>query len=137
MNKNASNKNAEVRLKNLTPHVINIRTPQGEVTVPPSGTVARVHMARAAHYPTGDPLWIADEDDNSNELPLYTVEPGEVTGLPAREAGVICIVSAMVAAVAERPDVYSPGEVIRDDAGRPVACDGLQRPCRLRGGKGA
>jgi hypothetical protein len=30
---------------NCTPHAITLRTPQGDITIPPSSTVARVTMA--------------------------------------------------------------------------------------------
>lgn len=58
---------------------------------------------------------------------IFTVvEYGEVTGLPEPKRGVIYIVSGLVrSAVPLRLDVASPGELVRDDAGKPVGCKGL------------
>lgn len=58
---------------------------------------------------------------------IFTVvEYGEVTGLPEPKAGFIYIVSGLVrSAVPLRMDVASPGELVRDDAGKPIGCKGL------------
>jgi hypothetical protein len=56
---------------------------------------------------------------------------GEVTDLPAAEAGVLLVVSALVAGAAKRSDVYSPGELIRDAGGNVIGARGL---CAYTGG---
>ena len=68
---------------NLTPHPITLRTPQGDVTIPPSGTVARVSMEETIIG-----------TDAITGMHIIHRKPGSVTGLP--EAGERCIVSAMV-----------------------------------------
>jgi len=107
-----------VEFVNLTPHALSVHKLNGEVLIlPPSGTVARVAVTRSAAPPIGD---VATAYSNF----------GEVTDLPEPVLGTCYIVSAMVALASAkgdspRWDVLSPGELIRDDAGRPVGCRGL------------
>ena len=98
---------------NLTPHALNIHTPDGVVNLAPSGEVARVSSSSEVAGFLGD-------------IPLFRTTLGEVTGLPAPEEGVALIVSGMVAAASPRKDVFSPGDLVRDDGGRPVGCKGLR-----------
>ena len=108
---------------NLTPHPISIMPHQfGELeldgmTIPPSGTVARVASKPGEKiFPPGD-------------LPLYTAPTwGEVEGLPAEyHEFTIYLVSALVAArCVGRKDVFSPGTgpndgAIRDAKGQIMA----------------
>ena len=98
-------------LLNLTPHAITLRTPQGDVILPPSGTVARVSMA--------------DEVvGTAAGLPVIRRTPGPVVGLPTD--GTPCVVSSMVLAAlpAGTPGVYAPDTgptAIRDERGLVVA----------------
>jgi len=99
---------------NLTPHELNIHDADGGViTVTPSGTVARVSTTTV---PAGD----------VEGIPTYSVEYGEVKGLPEPGDDTL-VVSGLVAAACPRDDVFSPGELIRDEQGRPVGCQGLKR----------
>ena len=97
---------------NLTPHPVVLRRADGsEITLPPSGTVARV---------TTHEVVVADHDG----IPVVTRTWGEVTGLP--EAGTTpCVVSALVlGAVPGRSGVYAPDTgptAVRDEQGRIVA----------------
>jgi hypothetical protein len=103
-------------LVNLTPHAITI----GALTVPPSGTVARVAVNRRQVGTL--PL------EDGTTVPAFVPAFGEVSDLPPHQNGTILIVSAMVRshpAVAQRLDVASPGYLVRDAAGRIVGCDGL------------
>ena len=98
---------------NLTPHAIVVRTPQGDVTLPPSGTIARVAMAEE----------IIGTCAETGATVIRRV-PGEVVGLP--EDGTPCIVSAMVLAAlpSGTPNVYAPdtgATAIRNEAGHIVA----------------
>ena len=102
-------------LVNLTPHPITI----GTVTVPPSGTVARVSVTR-------EQVGVIPLEDGS-AIPMFETHFGEVSGLPLPD-GKVFIVSAMVRthpSLSERLDVASPGQLVRDDAGRVIGCDGL------------
>lgn len=97
---------------NLTPHAITLRTSHGDITYPPSGTIARVAtvenvVGHAEIVPPGVPE--TDEQGNSNatRVPVIARSFGAVEGLPPE--GVPCIVSALVAgAVPGRAGVYAP-----------------------------
>lgn len=103
-----------MELINLTPHTINIHTQAGVVSVPASGTVARVATSR-------EPL-----ETLANGIQLYHTRYGEVEGLPEPQEGTGYIVSALVRqAVPMRLDVFSPGSLIRDGQGQPMGCEGL------------
>jgi hypothetical protein len=59
------------------------------------------------------------------ELPVNLPTLGEVTDLPAAEDGIILVVSALVAGAVNRPDVMSPGELIRNAGGVIIGARGL------------
>ena len=102
---------------NLTPHVLNVHTPSGVVDIAPSGEVAR---CRVTFTPDGE----------VGGIPVFFATYGDVTGLPDPQEGSVFIVSGLVAAhpaVAGRTDVFAPGELVRDESGRPVGCRGLKR----------
>ena len=107
-------------LINLTPHAITILPREGEnVTLAPSGAVARVTTARAV------------VDTLAGGIEIFATSFGEVTGLPAPREGDIFIVSGLVAghpSLRGRTDVLSPGELVRGADGQPVGCRGLSRP---------
>lgn len=107
---------------NLTPHTLNIHTGNDTVvTIEKHGTpAARVSTSRT-------PSRVV------NGIPTFHVEFGEVENLPAPQEGCIFIVSGMVAAAAPREDIFSPGELVRDEAGRPIGCLGLTTS--TKGGK--
>ena len=100
---------------NLTPHIIDVRDGETSRDLPPSGIVARVATVRVL-------------DGEIDGIPVYRVTFGVVTGLPDHPTdGVIYVVSGMVAAAAPRADVFSPGDLVRDDKGVVVGCRGLTR----------
>lgn len=97
---------------NLTPHPIVLRLPDGQdVTLPPSGIVARVSM-------------LEEVVGTVAGLPLIRRRPGPVIGLPNGDQP--CIVSSMVltALPAGSPGIYAPDTgptAIRDERGLVVA----------------
>lgn len=102
-----------MNIVNLTPHALNIHSSNGAVReVPASGTVARVATRRV-------PGPCVDGIDT------FSVEFGEVEGLPAPAADTVYVVSGMVAARINRADVFAPGELVRDEKGQPCGCRGL------------
>ena len=104
-----------MRIRNLTPHVINIHgTSEGEVAVlHPDGVVPRVSS-------TKELIGMLEG------IPIYRQTVGEIVDLPAEEEGVFLVVSLPVRlAVPHRGDVASPGDLLRDAEGRPVGCLGL------------
>jgi rubredoxin len=111
--------NAGAQLVNLTPHEIRL-VPEagGEVVVPPSGEVARCAVERRL---VGHLLC------DGVTVPLHRTVFGAVEGLPAPRAGVVCIVSALVAQAAKRPDVVSIDDAVRDPQGRIVGARALAR----------
>lgn len=113
--------------RNLTPHRITVvsddlppvQLPDGSEYRPDSWSIepelvpARVEMESIpAGYHAG--------------IPLARPVLGEVTGLPEPEEGVLLIVSLMVQRAApHRPDLVVPGDLIRDEQGRPIGCQRL------------
>lgn len=103
-------KNTPTPTVNLTPHPITI----GGLIIPPSGTVARVSVAH-------------DDAGTHEGIPLVRGTYGEVSGLPAPQAGVLCIVSALVrCALPHRTDLASPAKLVRDEQGRITGCEALE-----------
>ena len=105
-----------MKIKNLTPHSLTIVGANGTLVVPPSGIVARLAVTRTELSPV-----IVD----GVLLPVSLPVMGEVKDLPVAEAGVIFVVSALVAGAVNRSDVASPGELIRDAAGNVIGAKGL------------
>lgn len=96
---------------NLTPHDIHLRTAErGLLTIPRSGIVARVAVRE-------------EQVRTLHGVPVCRVSYGTVEHLPEPSPGVWYVVSLLVRQAApDREDLLSPGEPIRDDAGRIVGC---------------
>lgn len=100
-----------MKVVNLTPHAVNVLAADGETMLeyPPSGVVARVTEL---------------EGDGISGLPFAARFPsnyGALVNLPEFTADheAVYIVSGLVAAaVSNRPDVFCPGDAIRDSNGR-------------------
>jgi len=109
-----------MKFVNLCGHEIVVITKAGRTVViaKGTGTPCRVATSRVPMPSIG----LDDGDEIETSSPNF----GDVTGLPDREADVTYLVSGVVAArVQNRPDVYSPGELLRDDKGQPTGCKGL------------
>ena len=104
------------RIVNLTPHNINIWDEGGlnELqTVEPSGVIARCAITQ-------------EIVGRIYAVSLFRVSYGEVEDLPEEKENTIFIVSLLVRLGSpERQDLASPGELIRDNEGKPVGCKGL------------
>lgn len=104
---------------NCTPHAVNIQREDGStLTVEPSGDFARV----------------ATNVENVNipgiegiKVVKTTFDTTKVDGLPEPTEGVIYIVSLITlnALKGIRSDLVAPGNLIRDEKGNIVGCDGL------------
>ena len=105
---------SEVNFVNLTPHSVNIlRAGAPNLIIPASGNVARVKSTSAK---TGE----------VRKVDIIAISYGDVEDLPAPIPNTVYIVSSMVAArLQDRPDVMSPWELVRDDAGVVIGCRGL------------
>ena len=108
-------------LVNLTPHPVTICAQDGGavLTVPPSGTVARI----AESHTPGAPV---------DGVPGVMVTLGEVEGLPDPAPDVTCVVSTplamgLLAARMDRRDVVYPADMVRDSDGRIIGCRSLAR----------
>lgn len=110
------------RLVNLTPHAVTVilstneNGEQESVTIPASGTIARVQQNTCVEY--------VDVDG----LPFTRNEFGAIENLPEPETNVRYIVSAMVesAAVKEgRMDCVFPCTPVRDGNGNIIGCRSL------------
>lgn len=112
-----------MKIKNLTPHALTLQGVNGRLELPPSGQIARLAVNREACEPVAI---------DGITLPVCRPTLGAIVGLPDPEPEVILVVSALVAEAARRADVFSPGELVRDDSGRVVGAVGL---CSYAGGE--
>ena len=109
---------------NFTPHAIVLRPATGEdVTIPPSGTVARVAAPAGVLSDVGGiPVPVASPDGS-----------GVVTDLPEAVGGTWLLVSGMVgAALKGRTDILVPGTgpadgAVRNERGHIIAVTRLKR----------
>lgn len=81
-------------------------------------------MKRIPSVPT---LALAFSDKAHEARAILEMPRARLEELPAEEAGVALVVSALVRlAVPHRRDVFSPGELVRGTDGQPVGCRGLE-----------
>lgn len=84
-----------MKMVNLTPHDINVVVDETTITIPKSGTVARVTSTQT-------------EVGTINGIPVVKTVFGAVEGLPEPEMDTIYVVSSLVLAQLERADVVAP-----------------------------
>lgn len=104
---------------NCTPHAVNIHRENGSVlTVEPSGNFARV----ATNIENVELSGVT-----GIKVVKTTFDTSKVEGLPSPEEGVIYIVSLITlnALKGIRNDLVAPGNLIRDEGGNIIGCDGL------------
>lgn len=115
----------DMKYINLTPHEITIMDDKKIVVlrVPKSGQEARLDVTRR-------PYSIA-EDGVAFSIVIYghpyllESETQEKVSFPEKDEDTILIVSAMFADGMSRDDLWSPGELVRDEKGVPIGCIGL------------
>lgn len=105
-----------MKIVNLTPHPLTLVGNNGTLNVPASGQVARLAVTRQMLAPV-----VID----GVELPVSHPVLGAIVGLPDPQTGVLLVVSALVAEAAQRMDVMSPGELLRDENGVIIGAKGL------------
>ena len=108
-----------MKLINLTPHPVTFYSySETQVTIPPSGKVARVVEEPTAEFHLED-----------IPVPVVDIKTGRVVDLPGPQPGVVYIVSRPVAlAIAgERSDVLVPDDFVRDENGRIIGARRLAR----------
>ena len=110
---------------NLTPHPIALHGADGVVrTLPPSGKVARVRVERVM-LDQATPI-----SSETGPIDIAAERPLCIEGLPEPVAGVIYVVSRVVAEAARRVDVLCPDTgagAVRAD-GQIIGTYGLVRP---------
>jgi hypothetical protein len=100
-----------MKVINLTPHEICEAT-TGQ-TFPPSGGIARVSSSQV-------------KIKEINGIPFYRTEFHEIEGLPDPEPDTMYIVSGMIFDRCSRTDVIAPGNLVRDNKGQPIGCQGFR-----------
>ena len=117
---------------NMTPHALNVFTGNGDnpgevLTLPPSGNSVRVAQTfQPAGVMGGVSLYQAVY---GNVETIDNATKAVVGGLPQPVDGTVYVVSgqALEAVKASgRSDFAAPGELVRDDKGQPVGCNGLK-----------
>lgn len=113
-----------MQLINLTPHTINVYSETGEpvATIEKSGMVARLDS-------------VQEKVNEINGVPFYVTKfgapyvdvDGERVQFPDLADGVAYVVSGMFRASFSRPDIWQPGELLRDAEGQPIGCVGLRQ----------
>ncbi|MBT9260183.1 MAG: hypothetical protein KM310_10615 [Clostridiales bacterium] len=108
-----------MKIVNLTPHALNLITDARSVTIPPSGTVARVSVTRET---------VGAIEVDGVSIPVNHTVYGAVEGLPTPAPDTVYVVSALVAqAVPGRDDVLIVDDLVRDDQGRVVGARALAK----------
>jgi hypothetical protein len=112
-----------MKIVNLTPHEIAIQLHDKRVMrIAASGQLARLAVSREKVDEIG--VYPADME-NGGIIEIIRPTLGEIEGLPETVENTIYLVSALVAEKARRNDVMSPGELVRDETGKVIACKGL------------
>lgn len=108
-----------MKVRNLTPHSINILNDNNEVivTIEPSGIIARAAQTKGL---------VEELCVDGMTIPVYKSEFGKVENLPEPEKDTIFVVSALTAQACKgRPDVYITDNPVRDEQGRIIGCRSL------------
>lgn len=112
-----------VRLRNLTPHELRVRTTGRELVLDPDARPARV----AVTDNIVDTLTVDGLPVSLHEVSTHLL----VTDLPPPRPAVLLVVSrAVAAACPDRHDLVVPHLLVRNHAGVVVACTALARPPR-------
>lgn len=109
-----------VKLVNCTPHELNIYNGTTWIKLAPSGIVPRIEEREIA----SGHMHLNGEES----IPIVHNKDGGVVDIPAPKENTIYVCSKLVADRVQRADVMSPGQIIRDEDGRPIGCRGLSAP---------
>ncbi|HEU0089324.1 MAG TPA: hypothetical protein VFQ77_17045 [Pseudonocardiaceae bacterium] len=109
-----------MRLRNLTPHPVTITTGSGSVYLAPEPDT-RPQVDEVVEM--REPVLV-----EGLSVPIVQVAVGVLVGLPEPAPDTLLMVSRVVAeARPERTDLLVPYDLVRDEAGRVVACRCLAR----------
>jgi hypothetical protein len=129
-------KEKNMNIVNLTPHSITILNEAKEIVqvVSRSGKVARLDInkelipaQKEGYFNHKIPFfftkygipYLVKLDEEGNEI--------ERCQLPGQKEGIIYIVPGLFRASCPRDDLWQPGELVRDNEGRPIGCVGLSQ----------
>ena len=100
-----------VKIVNLTQH--EVKEAESGLCFSPSGLVARVETE-------------CSNVEKIGGIQMYSRSFGQVIDLPEPQLDTLYIVSALVFEAAKnRQDLLAPGELVRDEKGRPIGCKGF------------
>jgi hypothetical protein len=151
-----------MKIVNLTPHALHIRRVDGtDITIEPSGIVPRLEVSRAECAPVtcedgveiavsratfgaliGMPpvsrsctaCSISEAEARDGRLPRdIACEDGYAHRFVTDTAFVVSALCAQSPELSGRSDVYTPGEALRDSAGKIIGATGLSRINPLAG----
>ena len=108
------------KIKNYTPHDINIVGEDGKViiTFPSEG---QVRLSQTTEQ-------VGSVECDGVKIPITKTVFGEAEGLPPREEGTIYIVSSLTAqAYPERDDFFIVDQCVRDEKGKIIGCRSLSK----------
>lgn len=103
--------------RNLTPHPLAVMAEDGTI----------LHLAKCSKPArcVNTPQTLPSLSHDNKGYRLAKSSFGAVEELPVAVPGIILITSALVADMVKRPDVVSPGELLRDSEGRVIGCNGF------------
>ncbi|HMN10954.1 MAG TPA: hypothetical protein PKD55_01365 [Bellilinea sp.] len=106
-------------MRNLTPHQIDIVTLSGRiVSIPPEKESARLTEGRLPQESI---------EFDGEVIPVNKTVYGDVYGLPPEGDEPLIVSLLLKQALPDRKDLYSPGQLVRDEKGNVVGCLGLSR----------
>lgn len=106
-------------IKNCTPHALTVHLANGEIR----------NFSKCKK-----PLRVSSKSHQVGELegiPLFEIEMGAPENIPPVEEGVFWVVSAVAAShenLKHRQDLLCAGDLIRNEEGRVIGCQGLRKP---------
>lgn len=113
---------------NLTPHSVQICDAQGALlaSIAPSGIEARIKVEKVQTGIFNEVVPVF-ETKVTGEPFCFRKEDGQTVPMPEMQEGTIYIVSGLFRSNYDRPDLYQPGELLRDGGGVVKGCIGLSR----------
>lgn len=116
----------DMKYVNLTPHEVVIMNDKKEVVrrVPKSGLQARLDTERRLYSIGEDEVMFFDVIFGE---PVLLDGDGQTIAFPEQEQDTLLIVSAMFADGMSRGDLWSPGELVRDEDDAVIGCVGLNQ----------
>lgn len=119
----------QVRLVNLTPHIIRLVLDQDgeqyplQIDIPPTGQVARREHLRVV-----EERITIDSSRGPQQVSIFRNVYLDIVDLPPQLPGVKYIVSQIAATGLDRDDLLVVEDVLKDEFGRPSGCRAFAKP---------